>query len=157
MKKLIIFLCTALISFYGCTNLNSETNNILNCTTFLELLEENDFNIVSIEEDEQRVSGFFNVPQKLVNIDNGQLAVYEFDSISTMESHSGFVSKEGFSISRPDPPEQEDEWVTVQISWVSDPYWFKKDLLIVNYVGTDQRIINFLHENFKLFAGHGYQ
>ncbi|MCL2766756.1 MAG: hypothetical protein FWD21_03630, partial [Peptococcaceae bacterium] len=78
------------------------------------------------------------------------LAIYEYSSKKAMESDADSIDKSGFSVSFPDR--------STQVSWVSDPYFFKKDLIIVNYVGTDESIISFLKENFgDQFAGHGYQ
>ena len=150
MKKILsmCFLSIAVILLSGCTDSFIATDETLNLDTFLELLEANGF---SFEVDEWQAPGFLNVHQNTVHIGDEQLTIYEYDSHEAMLIDASFVGRSGFSI------ENTISGYAVQISWVSDPYWFKRDLIIVQYTGTNRRIINFLHETLELFAGHGYQ
>jgi len=118
----------------------------------LELLTANGF----LYEEKGDANNFLSERGKLISLDNdneGSLTVYEYKTNEAMESDSNFVGKGGSSIGSPD----NDKIPNVEISWVSYPYWFKKDLIIVLYVGEDSRIINLLHESFDFFAGYGYQ
>jgi hypothetical protein len=153
---LIILMCILAIFLSGCINTKNQfvdTDDTLDYTTFLKLLEANGF---SFEEDEQKTPGYLSVSQNRVNIGKEQLVIYEYDSNEVMENDVKYIGKDGCSITRPDP-DQDDLIQHIEISWVSNPYWFKRDLIIVNYVGTNKHIINFLHETFDLFAGHGYR
>jgi len=120
----------------------------LNYDTFLALLEANRF---SFEVDDWEGSGFLNGRLYIVHIGDEQLGIYEYDSHEAMLIDSSFVCRHGTSISNP------ISGYMVQITWPSNPYWFKRDLIIVQYTGTNRRIINFLHLNLELFAGHGYR
>jgi len=92
---------------------------------------------------------FFTVAQRIMTVSGESLSVYEFPSAEAMETNAGYISKSGFGISFPGSG--------VEISWVSDPYWFKSGIIIVNYVGENQEILEFLQTNLVFFAGHGYQ
>jgi len=92
---------------------------------------------------------FFTVAQRIMTIGDEILTVYEFPFAEAMETNAGYVKKSGFGISFPGSG--------VEISWVSDPYWFKSGIIIVNYVGENQEILEFLHTNLVFFAGNGYQ
>lgn len=63
-----------------------------------------------------------------------------------MEKDASYVSPDGFSY--------KTGFKNVSISWISKPHFFKRDNIIVLYVGEDKDIINHL-ENLlgKQFAG----
>jgi hypothetical protein len=148
MKTSILFLCIAIIFFSGCTKKPIKIDNALNNILFLELLESNGFIYEKINETSVNDS-FLSVSTKHIRIDDELLAIYEYASNEAMENDSKYISKNGFSIIHPSK--------SVEISWIADPYFFKKDLIIVNYCGNNSRIINFLKENFgDNFAGHEY-
>jgi hypothetical protein len=147
---LLIVLCMAAVFLSGCIGSTDDptfgTDETLNYAAFLELLEVNGFSF----EEAGEYSGFLSVPQRVISIGDELLVIYEFTSHEAMERNASFVGASGFSI------DNRDIGQIVEISWVSDPYWFKKDLIIVNYVGENKQIINFLAETLDLFAGHGF-
>ena len=98
------------------------------------------------------VYGHLSVNPRGISIGDDYLTIYEYDSGMAMETDAGFVGRGGSSIERPYSGEGADQVVT-QITWASSPHWFKRDLLIVLYVGENEQIINFLAENLALFAG----
>jgi len=126
------------------TNITEE----LNYTTFLELLEVNGISFVETEREEWDV-GFLSVLPRRIYVDGEQITIYEFPSNRAMETAAGFVNRSGFGI------DNLNTGHSVRISWVSNPYWFKRDFIIVNYVGTNRQIIRFLREALQQFAGHG--
>jgi hypothetical protein len=135
------------IDFRFYNELLSETDDIVNYKILLALLEANGFSYEEVGTSSIAES-FLSVSSKPVYIGDDLLVIYEYDSNEAMESDSSYIDKSGFSIMLPDKG--------VEISWVSDPYWFYKDFIIVNYVGENVQIINFLHETLSFFAGHGY-
>ena len=149
MKILILYVSIVIIFFNGCTRKPIEIPNALNIKVFLELLESNGFTYDKAGETSVADS-FLSVSTKHFRIDDELLAIYEYNSIEEMENDSKYISKNGFSIMQPGK--------NVNISWIADPYFFKKDLIIVNYCGENIRIINFLKENLgDSFAGHDYK
>ena len=152
MKKviLLIVLCMAAVFLSGCLSSADDvsgTDETLNYAAFLELLEANGFSFEEVGE----YSGFLSAPQRRILIGNEQLKIYEFRSNEAMERNASFVGSDGFSIHNRDTGHTGQ---TVLVSWAADPYWFKKDLIIVLYVGEDQSIIHFLAENLVFFAGY---
>ena len=99
---------------------------------------------------ETGAAGLLTGEGKVLEIGDAQLSVYEYLSNEQMESDAGCVSPDGFSIHAP------DESSATYISWVSHPHFFKKDLLIVLYVGENGEMVGFLREHFGApFAGVG--
>jgi len=117
----------------------------LNYENFLTLLENNGF---AIGDELPEENDWFSVIGKIVVIDGAPFYVYEYASNSAMEKDSKYVGSSGYSINNT------DAGCSAEIDWVSTPHWFKKDVLIVLYVGEDERIIDFLKETFgNVFAG----
>ena len=144
MKKLIITMCIAIVLLSGCAN-----QDVLNYTAFLELLEANGFSFEEIEDDPNHGS-MLSLRHKFIRIGDDVITIYEYASNRAMERDSNTIDKSGFSINRRDGG--------TSTSWASNPYYFKKDLIIVNYVGENEQIIGFLNETLgNVFAGHGYQ
>jgi len=118
-------------------------------TAFLALLNENGFQYTEGELDFEH--GFLSVARKPLLLEDGQLiSVYVYKTNEAMENDSTNICKYGFAISR----KEGDQLLQTQISWVSIPHFFKGGTLIINYVGEDERILNFLTENYGVaFAG----
>ena len=127
--------------------------NALNYAEFIKILETSGF---TIEESGEDPPGMLAAGRKYIRTGDDFISVYEYDSNETMECDSAYISKCGFTISRPE--NSDGLGLEICISWIADPYFFKKDSLIVNYVGENSQIIDFLKENFgDVFAGHGYR
>ena len=140
-----------LLMFASCddnSNMLTNTTEELNYTTFLELLEANGISFVETEGEEWD-AGFLSVFPRHIYVDGEQITIYEFPSNHAMETDARFVNINGFGIDNP------NTGYIVRINWASNPYWFKRDLIIVNYVGTNRQIIGFLRETLQQFAGHG--
>jgi len=120
----------------------------MNFLTFLELLTENGFIYNDIIDGAQGLENILSNNAKNIILGDDIIAVYEYNSNEEMEIDAGYISTDGFGITTPDSG--------VQISWVSTPYWFKSDRIIVLYVGDNTEIIIFLREVLgDTFAG-GY-
>ena len=89
---------------------------------------------------------FFSVPRQFVLIGEDIISVYEYPSSDEMEADAACVDRGGCSISVPGR--------FVHISWSSLTHFYKKDRVIVNYVGENERIISHLIEHYGAeFAG----
>ena len=142
MKKisLTLFILLVVLLFVSCSG-----ENKLDYATFLTLLTENDFDYN--EDDGRTAAGdFLSVASNVIQIDDESLSVFEYASNRLMESDAKRIDPSGFSITFPDRG--------INTSWASTPYFFKKDRIIILYVGTNERIINFLKDNLgEPFAG----
>jgi len=127
--------------------LGSMLSGFLNYETFLSLLEANGF---SFEETGESY-GLLSVTPRVLSLGDEFLTIYEYDSREAMEFDSSAVGRGGSSIEF--PPDEDGYGVITNFTWPSPPYWFKRDLLIVLYVGEDEKMIEFLAENLEFFAG----
>jgi hypothetical protein len=149
MKKLLLPLLVVSIFLCGCKPQFTATDDILDYAAFLSLLESYGF---SYEESGITRPGYLNAGRTAILVGGEPLAVYQYETNAAMETDAGYVGKCGFSV------ENLSTEQVFNISWVSNPYWFKKDLLIVNYVGTNEPFIDFLRAIFgDVFAGQGYR
>lgn len=127
--------------------LGSILSGFLNYEIFLSLLEVNGFSF----EEAGETYGLLSVTPRVLSLGDEFLTIYEYDSKEAMELDSSLVRRGGSLIEQ--APNEEGYSVSTNVSWASYPHWFRKDLLIVLYVGEDDGIINFLMENLNFFAG----
>ena len=60
----------------------------------------------------------------------------------------GYINESGYPISR-------TTGQPADLTWISNPHWFKRDLILVLYVGEDEQIIDFLQQFLgDSFAGY---
>ncbi|MDR7856583.1 hypothetical protein [Tissierella sp.] len=142
MKKivLIILMLVATISLLSCSKQTSDTayNNLITS------LEEMDFNVIAEDVDEDILQG----QRKWLTInENENISVYLYESNEKMEEDASYIHEGGSSYNNGEN--------AYEISWVSYPHFFKKDNIIVLYVGESLGIINALEEIIGLqFAGY---
>lgn len=78
--------------------------------------------------------------------ENENISVYIYKNQKRMEKDAGYVSSDGFSYN--------SDYNNINISWVSEPHFFKRDNIIVLYVGNNKEIMNHLEKILgKQFAG----
>ena len=75
---------------------------------------------VMIEQD------FFPVGAQVITINGQDVQVFEFDTQTGRQAAEATIQGNGYIIG------------TMSIDWISTPYFFSRDRLIVLYVGTDQ-------------------
>lgn len=145
MKRMLMFaILTALLLLSSCTKDTKETQS--DYAAFLGLLTENEFQYT---EEKPDTDSFLSVERKPIFIGDEIISVYEYKSTQEMEKDSTYINPDGYGISRPGSE--------VRIDWVSLPHFFKKDTLIINYVGEDELILKLLTNNYGAeFAGNGY-
>lgn len=75
---------------------------------------------------------FFPVPARVYVADDEDVQVYEFASAAEAERAAATVSPNGSSIG------------TTSMSWMAPPHFFRKDALIVNHLGTNEKTLRAL-------------
>ncbi len=85
---------------------------------------------------------FFSVPARVFTADGNDVQVYEFDSAAAAGKAAADVAPNGGSIG------------TTMMSWMAPPHFFRKDRLIVNYLGTSEKTLTALRNRLgPQFAG----
>ena len=131
----------------------TEHENMLNYTTFIELLEANGF---IVEEGQEFPGGTIMSPlsilQRVIYVDGEMIRIEIYDSKEAMERASALIGVT--SVGSPEYPNHP----TFQITWdpESSPRWFKRDLIIVFYSGHESHLLDFLMENLEFFQGFDF-
>jgi hypothetical protein len=85
---------------------------------------------------------FFSVPARVYVVNGGDLQVYEFATAADATSAASQVSPAGSPIG------------TSMVTWMAPPHFFRKDRLIVNYIGTSEPVLAALRRLLgEQFAG----
>jgi hypothetical protein len=72
---------------------------------------------------------FFSVPARVYVVEDRDLQIYEFASPSDAEQAAAQVSPAGSPIG------------TTMVTWMAPPHFFRKGRLIVNYIGTSEKVL----------------
>jgi len=117
-------------------------------SALLDLLAENGFQYVEMGEG-SKLTSRLSVASKSVDIDDYGIGIYEYESNQAMETDSTYIDSGGCMFSCPGRE--------AKVEYGSSPHFFKKDKIIVFYVGENETILEFLNETLgDEFAGFGY-
>ena len=143
MKKAVaFFMIGTVIMLASCRQDRPEI--VSDYAIFLSLLDENGF---QYSEEKVDTDSYLSVDRKPIWIDDEIISVFEYESNAAMEEDAAGIDKDGCIIS--------NQGRKTIIDWVSTPYFFKKDTLIISYVGKYERILDFLNKNYgNAFAGY---
>jgi len=73
---------------------------------------------------------FFSVPARVYQVDGRDLQVYEFATEADAESAASEVAPAGSPIG------------TTMVTWMAAPHFFRKERLLVNYIGTSDKVLS---------------
>jgi hypothetical protein len=108
----------------GCTA-NQSGNAELTTTSLVASLRSAG---LSLEDAGMVEQPFFTVPAHVYTVE-GDLQIYEFRSAADAERAAAEVAPNGTSIG------------TSQVSWMAAPHFFRKDRLVVNYLGSSPNVL----------------
>ncbi len=80
----------------------------------------------------------------LVKVDGENINIFEYPDEATAISEAKFVSKDGFSIYRPE--DGANKGYAGNIDWIAAPHWYQKGRIIMLYVGEREETLNLLYE-----------
>lgn len=125
----IFFVFLTIVSFSG-------INKTYALPQFEEQMKEKgyDFDIKSVQSD------FIPTTRKRMIIDDKAIDIYVFHSNIRMENEAKNIGSNGFSY--------QSETRGINIGWVAPPHFYKKGRIIVQYVGSDQKILTDLKDIF---------
>lgn len=113
-------------------------------STFIYVLKENGFTYEDVDTSQnvENPPKLFAFDVKRILVGEDVLQIVEYDSKESMERDAAMIRPDGSNLPY------------ALVDWVSYPHFFKKDKLIVYYVGTNETMIAFLTEVFgEQFAG----
>lgn len=142
MKKVVLFFLVLImvIPILGCSSRISE----IALKDLITNLEQKGFNVISKDEKKE----IFQGKRKWLSINkNENINVYLYQTNEKMEEESSYIDRGGASYNNGKD--------NAKIDWDSLPHFFKKDNIIVLYVGENSAIIEALEEILgKQFAGY---
>ncbi len=88
----------------------------------------------------------FGIGSQILTVNGQTVQVFEYSSIKDVKDIANSISSDGYNIGH--------GGMICHIDWVDTPYFYKRNLLVVLYVGSDPSILQLL-ENVvgKPFAG----
>jgi hypothetical protein len=97
---------------------------------------------VSVEMGDEITQPFFAVKGKIVKLNGNDVQVFEYADANKASADAALVARDGSSIGTGMP------------NWISAPHFFKKDNLIVLYVGDNKTVLDVLTQVLGVqFAG----
>jgi len=117
---------------------------------FLSILKNSGYEYADVDtsQDEGNPTKFLSQEVKRIIVGDYLLGIVEYESEELMEYDASYISEDGSTF-----------WIpgvsATHVEWISKPSFFKKDRIIVYFVGEDETIITFLSEILgKKFAGY---
>ena len=118
---------------------------VMTYASFLSLLNEDG---LSFEEENgaSREKSILSVVSNVLRFDKGQfIEVFEYTSSQEMEEDSKHIDDNGSAVKG------------AEIDWAYAPHWFKKDRVLILFIGKDESILAVLNKSVgDEFAGYGY-
>jgi hypothetical protein len=129
----IFFVFLTIVSFSG-------INKTYTLSQFEEQMKEKgyDFDIKSVQSD------FIPTTRKRMIIDDKSIDIYIFHNNINMENEAKNIGSNGFSYKS----NTRDTTRIINVGWVAPPHFYKKGRIIVQYVGSDQKILTDLKNIF---------
>ena len=75
---------------------------------------------------------FFSVPGRVVVVDGADVQVFEYRTVAAMEADAARIAPDGGSVG------------TTIVAWVEPPHFFRRDRVLVLYVGTRASVLSAL-------------
>ena len=129
----------ALVVFLACTQNTTSTSAPVQQSSLADELRAAGLKVDDAGEVEQP---FFPVPAHVYVVEGGDVQVYTFASDEVAESEAKKVSPNGSTIG------------TSSMHWMAPPHWFRRGSTIVNYLGSNAKVLAELERLMgKQFAG----
>lgn len=142
--NLSLLIIIILISSIGCNNIDNVENQF-DLEKFKSEIENKGYNF-TIEDCDDNDIRFLNEDCKYMTIGDNTISIYIYKDNLTMEEDCKNINPRGFGY--------EGNGTYISFSWMSEPHFYKKGILIVNYVGENEKLISDLEDIMgQQFAG----
>ncbi len=115
----------------------ANSNETLDANTFFYKLKNYEPNIRA-ENTSKAI--FFEVEARNIRIGEDKIQIFEYPSVGEMENEASTISEEGYKVKN------------VFINWIKPPHFYKKDKLLVLYLGENRSIM----DNLEKIAGEQF-
>jgi hypothetical protein len=134
VRKFNLVFCVLITLFFlwGCTN--NEKRNSLEIETFIQSLKDRGYTVIKPEIEGDTPHTFFSVYPTYYEADGKRLAIYEYNNVKKAKKDSEMISEDGYTIGN-----------TI-IEWVDKPHFYRKEKIIVSYIGSDVELQKDLNE-----------
>ncbi|SFO05803.1 hypothetical protein [Proteiniclasticum ruminis] len=131
-----ILLLTVLLLVSGCTKSKPQLteDNEKDLANMITYLEDQNYES-SVEEAD---SDIFPGIRMRIKTGTEILDVYFYENPTTLEEVASGIGKDGSSY------QNKSKTKVIEISWISEPHFFKKNTMMVQYIGEDKNIIKLL-------------
>jgi hypothetical protein len=99
---------------------------------FVQALRQQGFSVTVAGQISPEVNRFFSVPAHQVRVNDAQVNAFVYASARDAATEAGSISVDG----QPSP--------TTRVTWVSTPHFYRREALIVLYVGCSAEIVQAL-------------
>ena len=129
----IAALCWSILASASCQQRSPlEPNAAGTLDQFLQALRQRGLSVSVAGEIPPQVNRFFSVPAHDVHVNDSRISAFEYASAEAAAAEADVVSSDG----QPSP--------TSRITWVSTPRFYRKNRLIVLYVGCSPEVVQAL-------------
>lgn len=131
-----ILLLTGLLIVSGCTKSKPQLteDNEKDLANMITYLEDQGYES-SVEEAD---SDIFPGIRMRIKIESEVLEVYLYKNPTVLEEVASGIGKDGSSY------QNKTKTKVIEISWVSEPHFFKRNTMMVQYIGEEENIIKLL-------------
>jgi hypothetical protein len=85
---------------------------------------------------------FLSVTGTMIQVQGEDVQVFEYSSAAELQAQAGSISRDGTAVG------------TRKIHWIGSPHFFKRDRVLVLYVGDDRKVLKLLEAVLgQQFAG----
>lgn len=119
---------------FGCGGTPTGPTGVSSTDALVRTLQDRGLEVVRMEEMPRSAFPFFSVPADRLIVEGDNVHVFEFRSSRSADADAALVSPDGTTIG------------TSHVDWIDSPSFYKRDQLIVLYVGRTTRVLAVLEE-----------
>ena len=134
MTRALALSTLVVVALTSCSSPTTPTSSTAALDRFVQALREQGFTVSLAGQLAPSANGFFSVPAEQVRVNDSQVNVFVYRNSDAAVAEASQISKDG----QPSP--------TSRVLWVSTPWFYQKDVMIVLYVGCAPNILYVLQE-----------
>ena len=134
MTRAMALLTLVGLALTACSSPTTPTSSTAALDRFVQALREQGLTVDLAGQLAPSANGFFSVPAEQIRVNDSQLSAFVYRNSDAAVAEASQISRDG----QPSP--------TSRVLWVSTPWFYQKDTMIVLYVGCAANILHALQE-----------